>query len=430
MSKLFKMTFNPMASAPKGTCSITYCIEVDSLADAERQAETNLAAEGYNRRHFRRNIESHCTLVEYRGVVDDAVEVVNKTVKVDKQPELSIPIEHDKGLYADALSPEPVSSPEPSALTIDDDDPFAAFAPKPWTIESLNERLEYLVPGERLIIDDLPDDIYHGAIGVSSSKLKLFIECPQKYYAKYIAKIIPDPEKAYFDFGKAVHTTFLQPWLFASSYVRQPDSIKVRRSKAWDDFKAAADSAGQVVLTADQWDDMPILRQSLESNPKAKALTTGGVAEQSIFMRDVETGLIIKCRPDYKNGKLIIDLKSDASADPRFFGPKAKKLGYHIQDALYTDVAGADEFAFLVVESCRPFVITAPVILDANVKRLGYLKYRKAMRELKRCMTHNVWPAYTDVAVTVGLNAFEAQELDALENEFSESNTINMERAA
>ncbi len=419
MSKLFKMTFNPMASAPKGTCSITYCIEVDSLADAERQAEINLAAEGYNRRHFRRNIESHCTLVESQAVEPDKVEAV-------KYDDL---IDHDKGLYADALSPEPVNSPDPSA-SIDDDDPFAAFAPKPWTIESLNERLEQLAPGERLIIDDLPDDIYHGAIGVSSSKLKLFIECPQKYHAKYIAKIIPDPEKSYFDFGKAVHTTFLQPWLFASSYVRQPDSIKVRRSKAWDDFKAAADSAGQVVLTADQWDDMPILRQSLESNPKAKALTTGGVAERSIFTRDVDTGLIIKCRPDYMIGSLIIDLKSDASSDPRFFGAKAKKLGYHIQDALYTDVAGADEFAFLVVESSRPFVITAPVILDADVKRLGYLKYRKAMRELKRCMEHNVWPAYTDVAVTVGLNAFEAQELDALENEFSESNTINMERAA
>lgn len=427
MSKLFKMTFNPMASAPKGTCSITYCIEVDSLAAAERQAEANLAAEGYNRKHFRRNIESHCTLAEI---------VASEPVKADKcdgnhdgkscdDPQCwnDDLIDHDKGLYADALTPEP-------AALVEDDDPFAAFAPKPWTIETLNARLEQLAPGERLIIDDLPDDIYHGAIGVSSSKLKLFIECPQKYHAKYIAKIIPDPEKAYFDFGKAVHTTFLQPWLFASSYVRQPDEIKVRRSKAWDEFKAKADANGQVVLTSDQWDDIPILRQSLESKPKAKALTTGGVAERSIFTRDVETGLIIKCRPDYMIGSLIIDLKSDASADPRFFGAKAKKLGYHIQDALYTDVAQADEFAFLVVESSRPFVITAPVILDADVKRLGYLKYRKAMRELKRCMEHNVWPAYTDVAVTVGLNAFEAQELDALENEFSESNTINMERAA
>lgn len=419
MSKLFKMTFNPMASAPKGTCSITYCIEVDSLAAAERQAEANLAAEGYNRKHFRRNIESHCTLVESQAAELNAVEAV-------KYDDL---IDHDKGLYADALTPEP-------AALVEDDDPFAAFAPKPWTIETLNARLEQLAPGERLIIDDLPDDIYHGAIGVSSSKLKLFIECPQKYYAKYIAKIIPDPEKAYFDFGKAIHTVFLQPWLFASSYVCQPEEIKIRSSKAWYAFKANADAAGQVVLTQSQWEDMPILRQSLESNPKAKALTTGGVAERSIFTRDVETGLIIKCRPDYMIGSLIIDLKSDASADPRFFGAKAKKLGYHIQDALYTDVAGADEFAFLVVESSRPFVITAPVILDADVKRLGYLKYRKAMRELKRCMEHNVWPAYTDVAVTVGLNAFEAQELDALENESAELNqsviehTHKMEYAA
>ncbi|MCU7961186.1 PD-(D/E)XK nuclease-like domain-containing protein [Shewanella sp. SW32] len=425
MSKLFKMTFNPMASAPKGTCSITYCIEVDSLADAERQAETNLAAEGYNRRHFRRNIESHCTLVNEQQDVSEPV----KTEVITK----SEPIKAAKcdGNHAGPSCADPEcwnDDIKPSSVNDDsfDDDPFAAFAPPAWTIETLNVRLEQLAPGERLIIDDLPDDIYHGAIGVSSSKLKLFIECPQKYYAKYIAKIIPDAEKAYFDFGKAIHTVFLQPWLFESSYVCQPEEIKIRSSKVWYAFKEKADAAGQVVLTQAQWDDMPILRQSLESNAKAKALTTGGVAERSIFTRDVETGLIIKCRPDYMIGKLIIDLKSDASADPRFFGPKAKKLGYHIQDALYTDVAGADEFAFLVVESCRPFVITAPVILDANVKRLGYLKYRKAMRELKRCMTHNVWPAYTDLAVTVGLNHFEQQDLEALENELTDS----MEHAA
>lgn len=410
MSKLFKMTFNPMASAPKGTCSIPYCIEVDSLADAERQAETNLAAEGYNRRHFRRNIESHCTLVNEQQDVSEPVKTEVKTV-AETKPAVTTDVKPEPSVNDDSF----------------DDDPFAAFAPPAWTIETLNARLEQLAPGERLIIDDLPDDIYHGAIGVSSSKLKLFIECPQKYYAKYIAKIIPDAEKAYFDFGKAIHTVFLQPWLFESSYVCQPEEIKIRSSKVWYAFKEKADAAGQVVLTQAQWDDIPILRQSLESNAKAKALTTGGVAERSIFTRDVDTGLIIKCRPDYMIGKLIIDLKSDASADPRFFGPKAKKLGYHIQDALYTDVAGADEFAFLVVESCRPFVITAPVILDANVKRLGYLKYRKAMRELKRCMTHNVWPAYTDLAVTVGLNHFEQQDLEALENELTDS---AMEHAA
>ena len=409
MSKLFKMTFNPMASAPKGTCGISYSFEAETLAEAERQAETNLAAEGYNRRHFRRNIESHCTLVNEQQDVSEPVKTEVKTV-AETKPAVTTDVKPEPSVNDDSF----------------DDDPFAAFAPPAWTIETLNVRLEQLAPGERLIIDDLPDDIYHGAIGVSSSKLKLFIECPQKYYAKYIAKIIPDAEKAYFDFGKAIHTVFLQPWLFESSYVCQPEEIKIRSSKVWYEFKEKADAAGQVVLTQAQWDDMPILRQSLESNAKAKALTTGGVAEQSIFMRDVETGLIIKCRPDYMIGKLIIDLKSDASADPRFFGPKAKKLGYHIQDALYTDVAGADEFAFLVVESCRPFVITAPVILDANVKRLGYLKYRKAMRELKRCMTHNVWPAYTDLAVTVGLNHFEQQDLEALENELTDS----MERAA
>ena len=154
MSKLFKMTFNPMASAPKGTCSITYCIEVDSLADAERQAETNLAAEGYNRRHFRRNIESHCTLVNEQQDVSEPVktEVITKSepIKAAKcDGNHAGPSCADPECWNDDIKPSSVNDDDSF-----DDDPFAAFAPPAWTIETLNARLEQLAPGERLIIDD------------------------------------------------------------------------------------------------------------------------------------------------------------------------------------------------------------------------------------------------------------------------------------
>ncbi|MEC4724290.1 PD-(D/E)XK nuclease-like domain-containing protein [Shewanella sp. D64] len=396
--KRFKLTFKPMAKAPKNIFELSYIVDANELAEAERTAEAFLRSEDYNRSHFKKNIAS--SFVEVTD--EDADITVTDTADTETT----------------------VIKEEVHVQLTEQDDPFAGFMTQcHWTVDSLNARLELLKLGEKLIIDDLPDTTYHAVIGVSCSKLKLFIECPQKYKAKYIDGLIPQSEKSYFDMGKAIHTVVLEPWLFDSSYVRQPDSIKRRAGNDWKAVKADADEAGQIVLTQDQWDDMPILRQSLKSNPTAKALSTGGVAERSIFKRD-KTGLIIKCRPDYQIDDLIVDLKSDASADPRFFGAKAKKLGYHIQDALYTDVSGANEFVFFVIESSRPFVITAPVVFNVKTKRLGYLKYRKAMRELAQCMESNIWPAYTNEAVMVSLNNWELDELEQLEAE------NNMEHAA
>ncbi|WP_413734308.1 PD-(D/E)XK nuclease-like domain-containing protein [Shewanella sp. BJSY2023SW005] len=389
----FKLTFEPMAAARKarGLVSISYIVEADTRVKAELMAIANLESEGYVRTDFKRAIK--CT------------EVAPEPAPEPQPDETELP----------AAAVADKSNVDQEAAN--DDDPFAAFVVN-WTIESLNDRLEHLAPGERLVIDGLPDDIYHGSNGISCSKLKLFLECPQKYKAKYIDGMIPDAEKSYFDFGKAAHCMVLEPWAFSERYICQPDEIKVRRGKAWDDVKAQADNGGQVVLTRQQWEDMPLLRQSLESNKTALALSTGGVSERSIFKRDEETGLIIKCRPDYTIGGLIVDLKTSDTAEPRFFGAKAKRLGYHIQDAMYSDISECNEFCFFVIESARPFVITAPVIMDDKTKRLGYLKYRKALREIKQCMSTGEWPAYTDETTYVELNSWEQSELDDLEAQF------------
>ncbi|MCL1124483.1 PD-(D/E)XK nuclease-like domain-containing protein [Shewanella surugensis] len=392
-TQAFTVNFTPTARAKK-LFTVEYIVDANSPKEAEAPATQLLEENDFTRSHYRK-----------KAIIKPYV------LPNEEAPKLE-----------DAIKPQTEDSNEIASEV--EVDPFEQFMDPKWTIERLNTALNKLAINETLIIDDLPNDIYHGCIGVSCSKLKTFIECPQKYQAKYVDCIIPEPKKAYFDMGSAIHTVVLEPHLFNSSYVCQSELIKTRRGKAWDEFKDKADTAGQIVLTKEQWDDMPILRQSLASNATAQALTHGGVSERSVFKRDSETNLIIKCRPDYQIDNLIVDLKSDASADPRFFGAKAKKLGYHVQDALYSDVTGADEFVFFVIESSRPFVITAPIILNSNVKRLGYLKYRKAMRELAHCLQSNIWPAYTHEPVTVELNKFEQEELEQLEDQ------IQMEHVA
>jgi|GEM_PF-979177 len=399
--------FNPKASSR--AFKVKMAVDAKSLDEAMAIAERNLRGERHKRKDFMLKV-AVLTEQEYNGY------------EVDQSTLEAVP---KKEAQSEAVIKEAIEE-----VAEIDEDPFARYIEKnKWTIEKLNTKLEMLPPGERLVIDGLDDEIYHGSIGVSCSKLKMFIECPKKFKAHYVDCIIPRAEKAYFDMGKAIHTITLESHKFETSYICQADDIKVRNGKKWDAFKAEAEAAGQVVLTKSQWDDMPIMRQSLENEPTALALTTGGVSEQSIFMRDVETGLIVKCRPDYKIDDLIIDLKSSASAAVKDIQYKFKKLGYHIQDALYTDVAQAKEFAFLVVESSSPFVWVGPVMFEQEAKRLGYLAYRKAMRELKRCLETDVWPGYTDEPVIIGLNKFEQDQLESLETEQAQAE-YNQEQAA
>ncbi|MFV0511902.1 MAG: PD-(D/E)XK nuclease-like domain-containing protein [Shewanella algae] len=396
----FKLTFEPMAAARKarGLVSISYIVEADTRVKAELMAVENLESEGYARNDFKRAIK--------------CFEVEPETAPEPEPDEAELP--------AAAVADKSDSNQEAANDTWDSWDDFdlapIANAAPVWTIESLNARLEQLRPGEILIIDNLSDEIYHGSIGVSCSKIKLFLECPQKYHAKYNLGICRETEKAYFDFGKAAHCALLEPWRLNEFFIRQPDEIKVRNGNKWAECKAAAEAAGQTVLTANQWDDVQIILNA--EKPKAlRELITGGICERSIFKRDQETGLVIKVRPDYTIGRLITDLKTCADGEPSTFSRNAKKLGYHIQDAMYSDVAGAEMFVFLAIESSSPFVVTAPIVMDADAKRLGYLQYRKGLRGIKQCIDTGVWPPYTTDHVSVSLSQWEKQQLEYLEAE-------------
>lgn len=277
-------------------------------------------------------------------------------------------------------------------------------------ITKLNKQLEALKPGEVLIKKNLHSEVYHGAIGVSNSKLKMFISCPRKYQAMYITGEMERKESKVFDIGKAAHGLILEPEKFHSEFISQPDSIAVRRGKEWDAFKDA--NKDKTIITADDLTHCQGMRRSVERHPFGSRLVSGGVAEVSYFKRDEETGLIIKCRPDYMLGDLIIDVKTAVSSDPEEFGRHAKGLLYHMQDAMYRDITGLPDFAFLAVEKEAPYVVTAPILFDDESRRLGLLKYRDALLRLAEAKEFDLYDGYATGPVTIGLKPWERTELD------------------
>lgn len=288
-------------------------------------------------------------------------------------------------------------------------------------IDDLNKRLDALIPGETIIIDGLSDDVYHGSKGVSCSKIKVFIDCAFEYWAKYVGltnlKEVAQKEKDYYAFGKAAHCVVLEPDVFDKKYIRMPDTVKVRNGAKWEEVEAEAISKGQTILTKTHFDEMAHVKAAIDNNKTARLYCTGGIAERSYFTRDKETNLIVKVRPDYEIGDLITDLKTSDTANPRLTDRKFKNLGYHIQDAMYSDISGKSDFVFVVMKSKRPYTITAPVIMSDDLKRLGYLEYRKALRGIKSCMESGVWPMYTKKPHYVEANKFDIDRLNKLEEE-------------
>lgn len=290
---------------------------------------------------------------------------------------------------------------------------FDAPEPEPSALDRLNAEIESLKLGEVKIFTDLSNELYHDSVGISCSKLKLFLECPAKYRAQYISGTMPEVQKTAFDLGSAVHIATLEPHRLAETVICQPEDIKQRRGAAWEAFEAA--NQGKLILKPADYQLINMANKSVAEHPYASLLIKNGQAETSIYKRDEETGLIIKCRPDYRMDGLLVDVKTAASAEPRKFGFDAKKFGYHIQDAMYRDISGVPEFAFLVIENKAPCIVTAPVIMSDEAKRLGYLKYRDGLRRLKHAIETNVWEGYTSEPVYVGLTGWEEQQLEQLE---------------
>ncbi|MGL4939401.1 PD-(D/E)XK nuclease-like domain-containing protein [Shewanella sp.] len=280
-------------------------------------------------------------------------------------------------------------------------------------ITRLNKQLACLAPGEVLRKNNLHADVYHRCAGVSTSKLKVFIDCPAKYKAMFITGEMDRPSGRQFDLGKAAHGLILEPAKFHAEFVVQPSEIKIRRGKAWDEFNDA--NQDRTIITQDDWVACHRMRDAVETHKFGKRLISGGKPEISFFKKDIETGLIVKCRTDYLLGDLIVDVKTAASAHPEKFGRHAKDLGYPLQDAIYRDVTGFSEFAFLVVEKTAPFVVTAPVLFDEDVRRLGYLQYKKALRDLAHAIDFDLFPGYTSDPVVIGMKSWELPELEYLE---------------
>lgn len=253
---------------------------------------------------------------------------------------------------------------------------------------------------------DLDASVYHSQLtdtpSLSSSMARTIVEeCPKMIWTRsYMNPDQAREEKAVFDIGSAVHLLHLENDKFQAGIrvVTAPDWRKKEAQEARDEARAA----GLIPLLQSTYDEVCAMREALEAHPIAGAAFSGeGESELSVVWKDEETGVWLKCRPDWSpvGFGFLIDLKTSTTANPRDFAKKAYGLGYHQQAAWYLDGVEAATGVrprtmwFVVQDKSAPYLCSV-VAFNPDAIDAGRQKNREAIRTFARCLERNDWPGY------------------------------------
>ena len=220
----------------------------------------------------------------------------------------------------------------------------------------------------------------------------------------------PRPSTAAFDLGTALHAGALPGESLDSVAVRMPEGLK-KTTKEGRAF--VAEHAGKIILNATDAYCLDQMMLSLREHPVSAALVNGefvGKSEQSFFATELETGLDVKCRPDFilDDLSLIFDLKTTTDASPKGFQKSLVSFRYFVQAAWYLDVVEMatgkrpEGFLFVAVEKQRPFSVGV-YMADQAMIDLGRQHAMEDLRNIAKWKAEDNFPGYSDRVEMISL---------------------------
>ena len=256
--------------------------------------------------------------------------------------------------------------------------------------------------------EEMTNEEYHGHAAVSKSDLDVAHKSGRHYFDKKNGP--PRPSTAAFDIGTALHAAALPGESFDSVAVRMPEGLKktTKEGKAF-----VAEHSDKIILNATDAYCIDQMMLSMLEHPVSSGLIKGelpGKSEQSFFATEPETGLEVKCRPDFmlNDGSLIIDLKTTTDASPKGFQKSLVNFRYFVQAAWYLDVVEMstgkrpDGFLFVAVEKQRPFA-TGVYVADEEMIKIGREHAMEDLRKIAEWKAEDIYPGYSDRAEMISL---------------------------
>lgn len=230
---------------------------------------------------------------------------------------------------------------------------------------------------------------YHADPAISASHLHAIAHNPHTYFKKYLDPNRPKSEPTYaMKVGTFVHTAVLEP-----DEVHKRYSVCATR-KGSTNYNRLID-AGIEPVTQSQWDQAMSMADAVNAHSEAGWLLSEGKAEQSVWWDDDEFGLRCKCRPDWWNGDIVIDLKTTQDASPKGFALSIAKWRYHVQQMHYLQGTNAERFIFVAVEKEYPFNVGV-YELDNEACLIGEELRQRDMNRIKTCKERDEWPGYSE----------------------------------
>jgi len=224
---------------------------------------------------------------------------------------------------------------------------------------------------------------YHAHQAIGSSLLK-------KAHATSIAHALSDSFEMTDDkaIGLYTHALLLEPESVSRDFAIAPkcDRRTTAGKAIWESFCLDAESNNKEVIKQEVAEIALMIKEAVLKHAFAGDILSGGESEYSYFTKDKETGLELKCRPDYKNKGALIDLKTTQDASLDGFGKEIGKWNYHIQAAYYLDVHNAatgenlKDFFFIACEKKAPFALAVYQLSEVDIEA-GREAYRATLKK-------------------------------------------------
>lgn len=201
----------------------------------------------------------------------------------------------------------------------------------------------------------------------------------------------PRVERAEFDFGHAVHAEVLGVGL-GVTVLDYPDW----RTKAAREERDAIHATGGVPMLERDYVAVRAAVAAVRAHDVAGPLFSDGVAEQSMFAVDPETGLWLRGRVDWlTSAGDLVDLKTTVTGEPYAFERTGRRLGYDLQLAFYRHI-----LTLIGRPPARQLIVTverdAPHLVDVHSPpdwpEIGEIKRQQATALYLDCLNRNVWP--------------------------------------
>ena len=247
------------------------------------------------------------------------------------------------------------------------------------------------------IVEDVPAADYHAHESLSASGIRTLLECPATYRHE---RDHGQEHRDAFDVGHVIHELILGKG--DGFVVVEADDW---RTKAAREAKEAAHAEGKAPILAGTFADAQAMARRVHEHPELGPLFAVGAAEQSVYATDPETGVPIRCRPDWltqtRDGRPVcVDVKSTATAaHPADLNGRygvIAKYGYHVSAAHYThtlEQAGVEDplFLLLFVSKSGPFEARAVSLDDWSLDQ-GRATAQDAYRLFADCTERGEWP--------------------------------------